>query len=125
MRNMCVAPLLCCTIVLAAVGCAGVGPQPTDPRITEQIAANQELAVDIINALAEYHESAGSFPESLEELVPGYLLAIPDTVAGEGFTYDRDDLAGYYLCFDVPGYECQGCCFHQYVCLWDCTCGAE
>jgi hypothetical protein len=125
MANRCVVPILCCVIVLTAVGCAGVGPQPTDPRITEEITANQEKAVDIINALAEYRQSAGAFPEGLEELVPGYLSAIPETVAGDRFRYEPDELAGYYLCFDVPGYRCRGCCFHQRVCLWDCTCGAE
>ena len=114
-------PLLCCTIVFAAVGCAGVGPQPTDPLITEQIAANQELAVDIINALAEYHESAGSFPGDLEDLVPAYLSAVPETVTGESFAYYPDDLGSYSLCFYLGGHLDRGCCFHQGVCLWECS----
>jgi hypothetical protein len=121
MADRCVVLLVCCMIVVAGVGCSVLDPGAAHQRNTQQMNANQELAIDIINALAEYHQSVGGFPGSLEHLVPAYLPTVPETVAGESFTYYPDDLRGYSLCFYLPGDRDRGCCFHQYVFLWECS----
>jgi hypothetical protein len=64
----------------------------------------------IVAALASYHEASGSYPETLSELVPGYLAALPESAMGVvrrvPFSYRKAVYAdeGYSLSFPAPAW---------------------
>ena len=117
--------LLCCIVALSTARCHVLDREGTRERWREEVLANQEKADEIIRALTEYEQQMGRLPRDLEDLVPTYLSAIPETVAGDNYEYDPRQIPGYVLCFDVATYPHRGCCFHEYMCIWDCSGGAE
>jgi hypothetical protein len=55
-------------------------------------------AVVVMLALSAYKHDQGTYPETLAELVPRYLSAVPtDLLANKPFVYERHDASGYTL----------------------------
>jgi hypothetical protein len=104
------------TFLLLLLMCTGCGQQPMS--LDEQ-QINQARAQPYIAALTQYHQIHGTFPLSLD-LLDATMEDIPLTTLGETFNYylERSSSA-YLLCFGNEAHR--GCCYHQYLDLWDCT----
>jgi hypothetical protein len=84
---------------------------------TDKIKLNQARGNEIVQALNEYKQTSGQFPETLNALTPSYLSKIPKTVEGDDFEYEL--LTGgrpFFLGFYVDG---------KPACIWDCTQGID
>ena len=98
---------------------------------------DKQTAEKIIEAINHFRADSGSFPESLNLLVPDYLDSIPNTTRGEEFQYrtfhDSNRGDDYELCFfdETSSYTSYGCCYMWWFdnppnySGWDCTEGAE
>lgn len=105
---------LYCILVLSAPACTS-----TAERITD----NQERASSIIQALSNYEQDYGCFPEQLDALIPTYLEEIPETTVGQNFVYVLESQDSYYIIFDVPGKRDLSCRYIHRWDSWDCSYG--
>jgi len=72
-------------------------PRPPDRWDHEAQQRTIERAQPLVEALAAHHADRGRFPDTLEELVPAYLDAIPEPAVGSrAFRYSPDE-SGYDL----------------------------
>ncbi len=94
----------------------------TDRQFAE---TNQARARPVLEAIYEYKDHQGSFPEVLDDLVPTYLAALPSTTTGEEFFYATDSLNGFILSFSVrkTGQTGFGCGYTDKERRWDCGYG--
>jgi hypothetical protein len=106
-----------CLLILITSACM------SREKANEVMIANQEKAVDIIEAIENYERDHGQLPEKLDVLVPAYLPEIPETMRGQSFDYVLHNIDGYYLCFDVTRRENLGCCYYYRIERWDCSYG--
>lgn len=91
---------------------------------TDKIKANKELGNKIVQALNEYKQVQGHFPENLEMLEPDYLSEIPKTIEDDDFTYILlDGEQPFFLSFRIGGQPT--CSYIHQVRIWDCTPGID
>jgi hypothetical protein len=72
------------------------------PGVGEKAELGYAICDPIIAALEQYQVDAGMYPESLSELVPGYIASAPTEVNDEPLTYSKTD-EGYSLQFHYLG----------------------
>jgi hypothetical protein len=75
----------------------------------------------IVQALEQYHEKTGTYPKSLEELVPTYLNPLPTepkTIWGWLYTSSDDDFTLGYVC-DVGKLGYDVCVYTSETREWD------
>jgi hypothetical protein len=75
---------LCMAVLVAMMACAAPGEG-------RKAAAGYALCRPLIDALAEYHNQHGSYPETLEALVPDFVDAVPATYDNLPLEYTRTD----------------------------------
>jgi hypothetical protein len=89
--------LLCVALLAATLACAAPGEG-------RKAAGGYALSEPIIDALARYHDATGTYPDTLESLVPDYLEAVPETYDNLPLVYEQTG-TGYTLQFSYtrPG----------------------
>lgn len=87
-------------VVLAAFACSAL-PTEEPPGVGEKAERGYAACSLIIHALEQYHSEKGEYPESLAELTPDYLAAIPTEVNNEPISYMKTEesfsLSFYYI----------------------------
>jgi hypothetical protein len=86
--------------ILWLLACSGRTEEPPGTGIK----ANQGYAACnyIIAVLEDYKSAKGTYPASLEDLVPGYASSIPTEVNGQPIVYSKSD-EDYTLSFSYIG----------------------
>lgn len=83
-----------------ALACAVV-PTEEPPGVGEKAERGYAACNPIIHALEQYQSEKGEYPESLAELTPDYLAAIPTEVNNEPISYTKTEesfsLSFYYI----------------------------
>ncbi|MBN2501779.1 MAG: hypothetical protein JXB38_13445 [Anaerolineales bacterium] len=69
--------------------------------INEEIKSGKEQLEMIIQAIEQYYEDTGAYPESLDALIPDYLDEIPLTITGQQFEYGLFDHYIYIVKFEI------------------------
>lgn len=89
--------------LIVAVFCA-CSPFATDepPGVGEKAEKGYAACAPVIAALENYKESNGAYPNSLAELVPDYISAVPTEVNDIPITYEKVD-ESYTLSFGYTG----------------------
>lgn len=109
-----------CRLTAILVAMAFVTSCQNKEQATTAMLANQDQALQVIQAIQQYENVNHCFPTSLEGLTPDYLSALPTTINDQPFEYLLDDIEGYKLCFYVNGSESRGCCYLYRLDGWDC-----
>ena len=92
----------------------------------EEIESGQSRAEPILAAIERYRQDNGVYPALLQELVPGYIGAIPKTVTGRNYEYQLDTSAGgYMLCYQLASQKRVTCCYLPGLSFWDCSMGVD
>jgi hypothetical protein len=86
-------------IFLSCTPRTNLGP---DPGEGEGAIRGYDLCVPLITAVEEYRKANKDYPESLDELVPDYLKAVPTGVNGDPIIYTKQD-GTYTLTFSYSG----------------------
>lgn len=101
-------------VVLSACG--------VEKMSTEQLQDAMNAGGQIVAAVRNYRTAQHVLPTSLHDLVPGYIMGIPNTGLGEAYRLFPDVSGGFLLCFDyqrpVKGAVC---CFSDHASIWDCS----
>lgn len=93
-----------------------------NPVITE----NEAIAQSIMEALGQYEQVYGTYPETLDELSPKFIDEIPLTVDGYEFSYRYYSEIGYEIGFSVRnifGAVESGCGYMSRFDMWECSPG--
>ena len=76
-------------------------PTEEPPGVGEKADRGYAVSAPIINALEQYKSEKGTYPDSLDELVPDYLTSIPTEVNDNPLAYKKNSdsfsLSFYYL----------------------------
>lgn len=88
-------------LMLGAQACQ-LGPPNEPPGVGERAEQGYQICTPVINALDAYKQENGSYPPSLAELAPGYLLKVPTVVNNKPITYKRT-ATSYQLTFGYIG----------------------
>ena len=93
--------LLVCLAVTTICACGAV---PTDepPGVGEKADRGYAACAPIIEALEKYLSDKGTYPETLEELIPDYIDTIPAEVNENPIAYQKAE-DGYSLSFYYIG----------------------
>jgi hypothetical protein len=98
------------------------GPRPAEepPGVGRKAEIGYAACEPVLAALEEFKEANGSYPAALRELVPDYLITVPEVINGEPVMYRPTD-DGYTLSFAYvgpgmnictyspgPGWRCSG-----------------
>jgi hypothetical protein len=102
-------------ITLACSGGTPVDP----PGVGEKAERGYQACAPIIEALDRYREANNAYPDSLADLVPDYLPAIPAEVNDEPILYERTD-ESYTLSFSYTGPGLNYCIYTPEV-GWRCS----
>lgn len=82
---------------------------------------NRRQADLIIDAIYEYEDIFGKFPNELDDLIPSYLDSIPTPKGGYDFFYNTNSVDGFILVYQIgPNY---GCGYSDDVKDWECGYG--
>ncbi len=112
----------CCSLGLMVLPCRTMAEIERDnERAGVEIAANEDRGGEIIRAIESYAHDHARFPEQLDDLMPGYLAVMPETVAHQSFSYRQDDIDGYHLCFGLDSKPNVNCCYINRLAFWDCS----
>lgn len=91
---------------------------------TGDIPANQERANELVQAISNYAQEYGRFPDRLDVLVPEFIAEIPYTVGGREFHYYRlYEPDEYLLYFEVTDKSSYGCGYSSRLEDWECSFG--
>jgi hypothetical protein len=82
--HLCAAICVLLVVFLSCVPHTSFGPGPGE---AEGAVRGYEACAPLIAALEEYHEVNGSYPDSVDALVPGYLDVVPGEVSGDPIIY--------------------------------------
>ena len=88
------------------------------PGVGEKAFDGYMACAPIIECLKKYHEANGAYPESLQELVPDYILEIPESVNDAPITYEKTD-ESYALSFSYIGPGMNYCTYSPFE--WKCS----
>lgn len=91
-----------CLLLVIFLSCAPHRSFGPDPGEGEGAIRGYEICVPIITALEEYRKANEDYPDSLGELVPGYLATVPTGINGDPLVYTKQDGA-YTLTFSYSG----------------------
>jgi hypothetical protein len=92
--------LLVVTLAVISIGACGLfGPPPGEGAAAER---GYAAAAPVIAALEVYHAERQAYPKTLEELVPGYLPAIPQPAEMPPLRYESTG-PSYELMFEYVG----------------------
>ena len=96
--------LLALVCIISAAWACSPWPFGTDelPGEGEQAEQGYKVCAPIIVALEEIRAANDEYPDTLDDLVPGYLLKIPAEVNGNPITYQKTE-DGYILSFKYIG----------------------
>ena len=98
-------------------------PDPTVVLILEEISSGEEQGDRIIEAIERYSQSTGHYPQSLENLVPEFINAIPVTMTGKKFFYRLDESDICVVGFDLARKAHAACSYSRRLDAWDCEIG--
>lgn len=114
-------------LVLLFCGCSDQTTTPNLPlenhemTYDEKLQINQQQGQIIITAIEEFYTSEGSFPASLDDLIPEYLGSIPTTWDGQQYYYDVDEYYLYSLLFFFDGEDSDlYCSYLRSYEYWEC-----
>ena len=99
-RLLAVLLVIACTLG-PTLACAG-GGTAEPPGQGEKAELGYQACAPIIEALEQYQEANGAYPDSLADLVPDYLPAVPAEVNDEPIRYELTD-ESYTLSFSYTG----------------------
>jgi len=85
---------------LAIAACSPFTAEP--PGVGEKAERGYAALDPVIKALEQHHTDKGTYPESLDELVPGYTASIPTEVNDESIFYAKTG-ESYSLAFHYIG----------------------
>lgn len=85
---------------LALAACSLFTPDP--PGVGEKAERGYAALDPVVQALEKYHAEKGSYPESLDELVPDCISSIPTEVNDESIYYAKSG-ESYSLSFHYIG----------------------
>jgi hypothetical protein len=83
--------ILLLAIVILILACNTILPTDEPPGVGDKAEHGYSVSNQIINALEQFRIETGEYPESLEELVPNYLSAIPTEVNDQPITYQKTE----------------------------------
>lgn len=91
-------------IVYLLLGVQACRPGPLDepPGVGEKAERGYQICAPVINALNAFKQANGSYPPSLAELAPDYLLKVPVEVNNEPITY-KLTTTSYQITFGYIG----------------------
>jgi hypothetical protein len=89
------------------------------PGKGDKAEAGYKACAPVIAALASYHQAKGRYPESLKELVPGYVDSIPEEVNGLAIEY-KPTPTSYSLRFSYEGPGMNTCVYTPET-GWSCS----
>jgi hypothetical protein len=104
-----------------ALACLCLGVACTPPGQGDKALAGYRASAGLIQALGEYHEKHGAYPDKLEQLVPEVLSAAqlkPPTEVAR-YTYERQT-SGFVLTFNYHGPGTNDCAFDSAKRAWQC-----
>lgn len=125
--------LSCCTMIMDA----DPSSRPAqDNKITkevndqkaeadEEMRQGKEKAKIIIDALSKYQQDNGKYPDTLQELIPGYLQEIPQTDNKQNYQYLQRLQGIYELWFLVEKKNGVSCSYSSRFEDWECSFSAE
>ena len=94
-----------CPIVLLNIAF----PYLIDPLFQNKLHTISENSEPLIDALEQYHQTTGEYPESLDILIPKYLQEIPHSgvTMYPSYTYSpregyKNKISSYYLYSSIP-----------------------
>jgi len=98
-----------------------------DPKTEahEEMKQGKEIANTILDALETYKKDKGNYPDTLEELVPGYLREIPQTGTKQNYQYRLNNKGNFELWFLVQKEKRASCSYSNRFEDWDCGYTAE
>ena len=109
----------------------GVGVTPSSVfdstiEVNEEVENGISLGNVVVEAIERYYDNEGSYPETLSDLVPRYMNAIPTTGTNQEFKYlllDTENILGipYNLSFNLISNVNTACVYRQKHQTWDCS----
>jgi len=93
---------------------------------SEEIEYNKKVSAKIISALENYRYDKNNYPNQLLELVPSYIIDLPQTMNKEDFIYEIDGKS-YALVFEIKNsLNSHGkyCTYIERLKFWDCDYGS-
>lgn len=103
---------------------------PIDPTldwINQEIEYGKEGVFEIVDALEEYYQNQSVYPETLDSLVPEYIVKLPLTISGEPFDYRQNSSEIYFVSFSLTR---KGGENNLFICgylrsheIWECSVG--
>lgn len=93
--------ILLIAVVIITLACNTILPTEEPPGVGDKAERGYAVCNQIINALEQFRVETGDYPESLTELVPKYLAAIPTEVNNQPISYTKTEesfsLSFYYI----------------------------
>jgi hypothetical protein len=92
----------------------------------DEIADGKAKSSVVIQSIEQFKLDNGHYPVAMEDLMPKYLTEIPITLTGHQIEYYRDE-DFYTVSFMLKRRSKlpEGCGYHRYLDIWECSYGAE
>ena len=103
--------------LIALTACKLFTAEP--PGVGEKAERGYAALEPVTKALEQYQADTGTYPESLDELVPGYLPSVPTEVNDESIQYTKTS-ESYSLAFHYIGPGMNTCTFTPET-KWQCS----
>ncbi len=94
-------------------------PTEEPPGVGEKAEQGYAVSAPVIAALEKYKLEVGTYPDSLDELVPDYLSALPGKVIDNSLDYNKTE-EGFSLSFYYIGPGMNACTYTPEK-TWQCS----
>ena len=105
--------------VVFILACNAILPTVEPPGVGKKAEMGYKLSEPVIAALEQYKADHGTYPKTLEELVPDYLSTVPVSTDGVDFSYSSTG-ESCSLSFHYTGPGMNSCTYKPETKDWRC-----